>query len=139
MSGEGSDPVRPFLDAVGLPGAPTRPGGGPSGVRPYLLTGGRSRPNRADIEIEAQVMATNTGLAALPLLRFEQHRIVSTCQTPLSLAEVAAHAGLHLGVVRVLVGDLVAAGHLITRRPQPGTDRDLDIIERVIHGLQAIA
>ncbi|MET7424493.1 DUF742 domain-containing protein [Dactylosporangium sp. NPDC005555] len=108
-----------------------------SAVRPYLLTGGRARPD-AVLEIEAQVLTTAAGEDALDRHRYEQREIVLLCRRPLAVAEVAARLGLHLGVARVLVGDLVACGHLAARRPDHAPHRNVAIIERVIRGLQAI-
>lgn len=88
--------------------------------------------------MEAQVVITPEGEAALPRHLYEKHAILARCRAPVSVAELAATLGLHLGVARVLVGDLVAMGYLTARRPESGTHRDAAIIERVIRGLQAI-
>jgi len=117
----------------GFPAA--RPAASP--VRPYLLTGGRARPDTG-LEIEAQVLTTGAGEQALERYRYEQRDIILLCREPLAVAEIAARLNLHLGVARVLVGDLVASGHLGTRRPHSGLHRNTAIIERVIRGLQAI-
>jgi hypothetical protein len=139
--------VRPFLPDEPEPEqyreeGPDDPGPRPSDVshlRPYLLTGGRTRPSSEDtLEIEAQVVTTETGYLALPTLEYEQHDIVALCQTPMAVAEVAARLRLHLGVARVLVSDLLVLGHLSVRRPEMVFQRSSDIIQRVIRGLQAI-
>jgi hypothetical protein len=143
--------VRPFLGE--LPPAyvagPAAPEPGAAGgndrrrsaleVRPFLLTRGRVRSQGiASLEIEAQVITTESGEAALQHYRYEQHEIVALCREPMAVAEVAAQLGLHLGVARVLVGDLVACGHLSVRRPEWAEHRNVAIIERVIRGLQSI-
>lgn len=107
-------------------------------VRPYLLTGGRATPTSTTFEIEAQLVTTPEGELALSRYRLEHRDIVLLCRQPMAVAEVAARLGLHLGVARVLVSDLIAAGHLSARRPYVGVHRDIAIIERVINGLQAI-
>jgi len=109
-----------------------------SPLRPYLLTGGRARPSDANLEIEAQVVTTDRGYGAIDTLAYEQRDIVYLCCEPTAVAEVAARLELHLGVARVLVGDLLALGHLMVRRPEPVVRHDVNIIERVIRGLQAI-
>ena len=109
-----------------------------SGVRPYLLTGGRTGPVNGTLEIEAQMATTALGRAILERLAFEQHDIVLLCQQPTAVAEIAAQLNLHLGVARVLVGDLLTSGYLSARRPEVGLHRNVPIIERVIRGLQAI-
>ena len=110
----------------------------PDPVRPYLLTAGRVRPIDETLAIEAQVMATAAGRAQWPRLAFEHRDIVALCGEPVAIAEVAARLGLHIGVARVLVGDLAALGYLTVQRPAAGLSRDVEIIERVIRGLEAI-
>jgi len=108
-------------------------------LRPYLLTAGRARAVDSSIEIETQVSATDSGRAALAQLQFEQRDIVELCRGPLSVAEIAARLDLHLGVVRVLVGDLTALGYLNVLRPNGDSSHDIDTISRVIRGLRAIS
>ncbi len=146
MSSAEHDPsrLRPYLDrTVGssaeVPADYGQAGDGKaSGLRPYLLTGGRARPLDADLEIEAQVMTTPAGRADAGRLTFELRDIVVLCQQPIAIAEMAARLGLHLGVARVLAGDLIALGYLAVRRPDSGLHNDVQIIERVIRGLQTI-
>lgn len=111
----------------------------PPSLRPYLLTSGRAHAVDSSIEIETQVASTDTGRAALGQLQFEQHDIVELCRGPLSVAEIAARLDLHLGVVRVLVGDLTALGYLDAFRPNGDSSHDIDTITRVIRGLRAIS
>ncbi|MGH3881133.1 MAG: DUF742 domain-containing protein [Actinophytocola sp.] len=131
-----------------MPDPPAAPGESPaqgpaqaddvSGLRPYLLTSGRVRPIDESLEIEAQVVATAQGLADCERLAFEHRDIVALCAEPASVAEIAARLGLHIGVTRVLVGDLAALGYLAVLRPEAGLHRDVDTIERVIRGLESI-
>lgn len=109
-----------------------------SGVRPFLMTGGRARGYSAPLDLETQVLSTRDGLAVADGLAFERRDIVSLCARPLSLAEIGVHLSLHLGVVRVLVADLVALGMLVIREPETDSQQQLEIIERVIRGLTAI-
>ena len=110
----------------------------PTRIPPYLQTGGRVRPIDDSLELEAQVVATDAGRANLQRLSFETYDIVSLCDRPYAVAEVAAKLGLHLGVTRILVGDLVLTGQLSVRRPEKDAHLRADIIERVIRGLDAI-
>lgn len=109
-----------------------------SGLRPYLLTGGRVSSTDIDLEIEAQMATTALGRSAAAHLAFERRDIVVLCVRPTAVAEIAAQLNLHLGVARVIVGDLVGEGYLAARRPEVGLERNVPIIERVIRGLQAI-
>jgi hypothetical protein len=140
--------IRPYVDepdgldrsSVAYPPEldPAQPLREASGVRPYLLTGGRVRPVDASLEIEAQVRTTAAGQADANRLTFEHRDIVELCVEPSAIAEVAARLGLHLGVARVLTSDLIEAGYLAVRRPDAGLHQNKKIIERVIRGLQAI-
>ncbi|HEV2784316.1 MAG TPA: DUF742 domain-containing protein [Actinophytocola sp.] len=108
-------------------------------LRPYLLTSGRAQPIDDTLEIEAQVATSRLGEASQSNLTFERKDIVALCRTgSKSVAEVAAILGLHIGVARVLVADLAALGYVIVRRPGIQLSQDLDMIERVIRGLEAI-
>ena len=107
-------------------------------VRPYALTGGRTRP-AADLPLESLVKRTTRGESSRARLGLEHRRIIELCATPLSIAEVSAHLGVHLGVARVLVGDMKAEGLLDVHRPRPAGERpDLRLLERVLDGLQAL-
>jgi hypothetical protein len=133
--------VRPYLDGPREHDDETdRPAAGTpetSGVRPYLVTGGRVRPLDATLEIEAQVLTTAAGRTA-GRLTVEHRDILDLALRPISIAEIAAQLGMHLGVARVLAGDLIGLGYLSVRRPDAGLRQDVKIIERVIRGLQAI-
>ena len=63
---------------------------------------------------------------------------VALCAAPLSVAEIAATLRLHLGVVRVLAGDLADEGHLSVYLPNADAATDVGTLLRVIRGLRAI-
>jgi hypothetical protein len=128
--------IRPFLSA-GLEA--DVPGAEPStGLRPFLLTAGRVAAD-VSIAIETQVISTELGRASVGTLVFERRDIVASCAQPLALAEIAAQLRLHLGVVRVLVGDLSAEGYIAVYLPNTDVTRDVDTLLRVIRGLRAIS
>jgi len=108
-------------------------------VRPYALTGGRTRA-AANLPLETLIKTTAQGQSAVPRLKLERKRIVTMCVTPLSIAEISAHLRVPLGVARVLVGDMHAEGLLDTNQPQnTRNDRpDIKLLERVLDGLQAL-
>ncbi|MDZ7679743.1 MAG: DUF742 domain-containing protein [Acidimicrobiales bacterium] len=107
-------------------------------IRPYAITGGRTRGG-TELPIEAMVSSTPQGLADQETLTLERGRIVALCSTPQSVAEISAHLGLHLGVAKVLVGDLAGEGLIAVHRPNHVGDRpDLRLLERVLDGLQAL-
>jgi hypothetical protein len=135
---EGPAPrVRPYLvpgDAI-APGELATDDETPRALlRPYQLTGGRTVPVDPALPIEAQVVALPTGKGA-GALGFEHREVLSAAHFPVSVAELGALLHVHLQVVRVLVADLAAAGHLRVLAPQPATATDPGMIERVIRGL----
>ncbi len=106
-------------------------------IRPYVLTGGRTR-STVDVELETQVRAAEAGDEGEGLGP-EQRRILALCQVPCAVAEVSARTGLHLQVTKILVGDLVAEGRLTAGDRKAQSDRpDLGLLERVLDGLQAL-
>jgi len=128
--------VRPFLhDESGAaePADPLDLAQAP--VRPFLVTSGRTK-GALDIPIEAQVVATPRGRGASRSLAFEYRDIVNLCDEPLAVAEIAAKLSLHLGVTRVLIGDLQHHGLVDTYQPEVDVTEDVEIILRVIDGLR---
>jgi Protein of unknown function (DUF742) len=130
--------VRPFLATGTEPDAVDSPPADGAALRPFLLTAGRVAGQDSSIAIETQVVTTERGRTAAGELGFERRDIVSLCGDPLSVAEIAAELSLHLAVVRVLVGDLSADGHLSVYLPNVDASTDVDTLLRVIRGLRAI-
>jgi hypothetical protein len=134
--------IRPFLRTGAAAGADGDGVDGDAAVdsaplRPFLLTAGRVAGPDA-IAIETQVVTTDQGRTVGADLGFESRDIVALCGDPLSVAEIAAQLSLHLGVVRVLVGDLSEVGHLSVYLPNADAPTDVDTLLRVIRGLRAI-
>jgi len=108
-------------------------------VRPYVLTRGRTTSALGALAMHAPVLATVTpeqlGRTGTP----EDRRIIELCQTPTSVAELAARLETPVGVVRVLVGDLVEA-HLATVRDveNRAEHRDVRLLERLLEGIRAL-
>jgi hypothetical protein len=70
----------------------------------------------------------------------EGSRILSICQSPVSVAELAALIGLPLGVVRVLLGDMLHENliKVIESAPRGGVVADQRLLGRVLAGLRAL-
>jgi hypothetical protein len=107
--------------------------------RPFVLTSGRVAPD-PDIGLHTQVTTriedpyTTYGLAT------EMRSIVALCVEPMSVAEISARLGLHLGVTKILVGDLRAAGYLdvhVEDVRDYDYGHDPETILRLIDGLRA--
>lgn len=108
-------------------------------VRPYLLTGGRTR-SVVDLPIEAMVRSTPLGHRAVDSSSHELRDILSLCINPQSVAEISARLKIHLQVARVLVGDLVQAEQVAVHTASNDNDRrpDLQLLEKVLDGLQSL-
>ena len=136
-AGRQASGVRPFLRSPAPASAPPQDAEDNSAtLRPFVLTAGRVDGPDPAIQLETQV-TVHPG-AAPTRLPPEKRAIVSLCVEPLSVAEISARLHMHLGVTRILVGDLRAAGqlevHLLDSAfPDPET------IMRVIRGLRAIS
>ncbi|MER7166927.1 DUF742 domain-containing protein [Micromonospora sp. NPDC000207] len=102
-------------------------------VRPFLLTGGRTRPVQDGLRVETILSAQPAALSAP--LRFEARRIVELCQRPTSVADVAVGLRVPLGVTRVLVADLLTEGYL--RREEQG-ELSVAMIERIRDRVRAL-
>jgi uncharacterized protein DUF742 len=134
--------VRPFLDSqAAAPNLEPVEDLSP-GLRPFVLTAGRVDGVDPDIDLETQVTARGLDarrMAEVPIggLTREQRAIVDLCADPVSVAEISAKLGLHLGVTKILVGDLRAAGHLDVHATDVDASHDPETILRVINGLRA--
>ncbi len=129
--------VRPFL-RYGASPPPDRPppGDHTTALRPFVLTSGRTQAPDPSIGVETQV-TVHPGARPARLPR-EQRAIVALCVEPLSVAEISARLRMHLGVTRILVGDLRAAGQLDVH-VMDADFPDPDTILRVIRALRAIS
>lgn len=106
-------------------------------VRPYAITGGRTRA-RTELQIEAIVYRTPQGEQANDTLPLERGQIVNLLSTPLSTAEISARLQLPLGVTRVVLGDLIDEGYVAVNSRSANGRPDLRLLERVLDGLQAL-
>ena len=105
-------------------------------VRPYALTGGRTRAQHT-YPLEALVITTVTGERPDPSRSPEGQLICELCAHTRALAEIAATLRLPFGVTRVLVGDLVDAGWVRVFE-QSDDSPDAELLERVLSGLRKL-
>lgn len=84
-------------------------------VRPYALTGGRTRPTGETIDLLALVSSTTAPVDEL-VLEPEYLAVLRQCRPPKPVADLASDLDLPLGVVRILLSDMREHG-LITIRP----------------------
>ncbi|WP_446216615.1 DUF742 domain-containing protein [Micromonospora sp. IBHARD004] len=109
-------------------------------VRPYTLTGGRVRPAVDGFDLVAFVLAAPTADAVgHPGLQPEHRRLVELARRPVAVADLAADLDLAVGVVRVLLGDLLARGLVAVHQPPTATHLpDDNILKAVVSGLRAL-
>ncbi|MEU6370780.1 DUF742 domain-containing protein [Streptomyces sp. NPDC046931] len=113
-------------------------------VRPYAMTGGRTRPGPTGVRFDLiALVSLEAGApdADDPASLGPEHRaLLDLCRIETqSVAELAAGADLPVGVVRVLVGDLLELGCVRVSRPVPPAQLpDERILREVIAGLRAL-
>lgn len=107
-------------------------------VRPYVITNGRELLDDNDFSLITLVTVAEDAPRS-GLLDPEKRRLMELCSGGfLSVAEIAGHTHLPVGVVKILLHDLTAEGYLYTRKPIPAAKRvDRQILEEVLNGLQA--
>ncbi|MFI1890786.1 DUF742 domain-containing protein [Streptomyces jumonjinensis] len=109
-------------------------------VRPYAMTGGRTRP-RYQLAIEALVSTTADPMNLQGQLP-EHQRICRLCFEIKSVAEISALLHIPLGVARILVADLAEAGLVAIHQPggdeAAGGQPDVTLLERVLSGLRKL-
>jgi hypothetical protein len=115
-------------------------------VRPYTLTGGRTRFSHV-LLVETIVAAIEapeerpelTSGGVRDRVMPEMRAIVELCRRMRSVAEIAALLRMPLGVVRVLLSDLADQGRVRVHGTGHGTDRpDRALLERVLGGLRRL-
>ncbi|MGP3980903.1 DUF742 domain-containing protein [Streptomyces sp. KR80] len=138
MSSEPKLPVRG--------GGPAGPRRRPARVRPYSLTGGRTRvPHILLVETfvaaldapeeRPELTAGDWTDRVMPELR----AIVELCRRMRSVAEIAALLKMPLGVVRVLLSDLADQGRIRVYGTGHGVGHpDRVLLERVLDGLRRL-
>ncbi|GAA3209622.1 DUF742 domain-containing protein [Actinocorallia longicatena] len=108
-------------------------------VRPYALTRGRTEPEGEAFHLISVVQA-RVEPGAVSRAEPEHHLLLTLCQRPVSVVDLASDARLPLGVTRVLLGDLRHRGMIITRPAAARNDGavDIHIIREVLNGLRAL-
>ncbi|MER6999243.1 DUF742 domain-containing protein [Streptomyces sp. NPDC000410] len=133
------------------PRLPVRGAGNrPARVRPYSLTGGRTRFGHVLLvetfvaaleagESQSRKELTNGGLAARVMP--EMRAIVELCRRMRTVAEISALLKMPLGVVRVLLSDLADQGKIRVYGTGAGDGSgrpERALLERVLSGLRRL-
>ncbi|MFC7218877.1 DUF742 domain-containing protein [Streptomyces polyrhachis] len=105
--------------------------------RLYTVTGGRSRPAGDELDLVTLVVSECAPAAGM---QKEHVAILRMCRFPTAVVEVAAELRLPVGITRILLGDLLAAGRITARHPRSATSRsalpDPDTLEKLLVGLR---
>lgn len=104
-------------------------------VRPFVMTGGRTRAERRDLRLET-ILSAVPGAEAEGLTR-EQQLLLAVCRHPTSVAEASAELGLVVGVTIILAADLVVGGLLDVHQTDP-VEIELDVLSRMIEKVRAL-
>ncbi|HET6358116.1 DUF742 domain-containing protein [Streptomyces sp. NPDC002659] len=116
----------------------------PARVRPYSLTGGRTRFGHV-LLVETFVAALEAPAERRELLKGssrvmpELRAIVELCRRMRTVAEISALLKMPLGVVRVLLSDLADQGRIRVFGTGHGSGQpDRALLERVLSGLRRL-
>lgn len=107
-------------------------------VRPYVITGGRTRVDGLNLPIETVVKTIGSAWELEPGTTTEVFQIVELCHAPTSIAEVAVHLNVPVGVARVLVGDLVSTGFLRAGNTSGEGMERVRALEKLLDGIRAL-
>ncbi|MEU5703394.1 DUF742 domain-containing protein [Streptomyces aurantiacus] len=108
-------------------------------VRPFALTGGRTRPSRADFTLITSVATVDPPPDRAARPQPEHVRILRLCAKPLVVAELAAQLDLPVSVVCIMLSDLLEAGRIVARAPREiSRTSDLDLLQKVREGLDRL-
>ena len=117
---------------------PSSEGSAPRFVRQFAMTQGRTRSHGENLTLDTLVKITPLGQRVLAREIAERSSILRLVASPLSIAEISARIGVHLGISRVLVSDLAADGLVAVSETATGDARpDLSTLERLLNDLQA--
>ena len=117
---------------------PSSEGSAPRFVRQFAMTQGRTRSHGENLTLDTLVKITPLGQRVMAREIAERSSILRLVASPLSIAEISARIGVHLGISRVLVSDLAADGLVAVSETATGDARpDLSTLERLLNDLQA--
>ena len=107
-------------------------------VRPYTVTGGRTKPGY-QLQIEAMVAASHSEARDVAQLSPECQAILGFCRDWRSVAEISAVLKIPLGGARVLIADMATEGLLRVNQIEHVDGRpDLSLLRRVLSGLRKL-
>lgn len=115
-------------------GPGSRPGRDDSPDRLYTVTGGRSRAG-ADSPFDLVTLVV-AECDPTPGMQSEHAAILRMTERPTAVVEIAAELRLPVGITKILLADLLAAGRVVARHPRQEAVPDLELLEQVLVGLR---
>ncbi|MEV1053830.1 DUF742 domain-containing protein [Streptomyces sp. NPDC049887] len=108
-------------------------------VRLYAVTAGRAHPTSSEFDLLAVIHVEREQVGDLTLTP-EQLSILQFCwDESRVVVDIASGCDLPVSVLRVLLGDLLRAGHIRVRPPAPPAQLvDVRLLRGVIDGLRAL-
>ncbi|GAA3443410.1 DUF742 domain-containing protein [Planomonospora venezuelensis] len=108
-------------------------------VRPYAMTGGRTKPSSTAFDLLSMVVATGAAVSPRAHLGSQHRKLLGLVGRARPIAEIASDVELPIGVIRVLLGDLLDQGLILVRQPMPAAASPAQsLLQEVINGLRAL-
>jgi hypothetical protein len=106
-------------------------------VRPYAITGGRTRPRR-HLLVETLISVPYYDPQFSRSLMPESQALYERARDTISIAELSAHLTIPLGVIRVLLSDLAADEMVFIHPTGHSYQYDRSILGRILDGLKKL-
>jgi hypothetical protein len=108
-------------------------------VRPYALTGGRTRPRGESIDLLAVAQsAVDAKAIDRMVLEPEQAHVLRSCRKPTSVADLASELDLPLGVVKIMLSDMRERGLIAISKPVRTGLTDPRVLKDVVDALRRL-
>ena len=107
-------------------------------IRPYTLTGGRTRV-RHELFVETIISVPHYDPALRDSLMPESRELYELARTMVSVAELSALLSIPLAVVRVLVSDLADYGAVVIHPTGYAYRHDRETLQRILDGLNQLS
>jgi hypothetical protein len=109
-------------------------------VRPYAITGGRTRHSEHEFSLITLVVTRSLDGIDEGFVEPESAAILDLCrERAVAIAEIGAHLDLPASVVKVLCGDLLNSELVLVQSPPRETDApSVELIERVMDGIRRL-
>jgi hypothetical protein len=108
-------------------------------VRPYALTGGRTRPRGETFDLLAVVASAVDGRSLERMLLEPEHvQVLRLCRRPMPVADLASDLDLPLGVVRILLSDMRERGLITIGKPARTGLTDPRVLKDVADALRRL-